>query len=188
MKKLIFGLIATIMFGFSGNAQTIKDFLVKSQTSISQTSKDGLYSKFVSKIVMPKGVQISKSENFTLYTLNDTNYQMIEVPVLSESKIVNFMFVVIDLKQNSSKVIFKNHQKGNYEFFDGNLERLYSLNFTDKDIKFNNQTGTTAKASCYSKCRAAAYAEIESDWLSDLACSLNPCGAAIAIYCGIKCA
>lgn len=176
------------MFGFSGNAQTIKDFLVKSQTSITQTSKDGLYSKFVSKVILPKGVQIVKSESFALYTLNDANYQMIEIPVLSDSKIVNFMFVVIELKQNSSKVIFKNHQKGNYEFFDQNLDKLYSLIFTDSDIKFNNQVGTTAKASCYSKCRAAAYALIEGDWLSDLACSINPCGAAIAIYCGIKCA
>lgn len=188
MKKLLFGLIATVMFAFTGNAQTIKDFLVKSQTSITQTSEDGLYNKFVSKIVLPKGVQIVKSDNFALYTLNNANYQMIEVPVLSETKIVNFMFVVLDLKQESSKLIFKNHQKGNYEFFDENLEKLYSLNFTDRDIKFNNVEGTTAKANCYSKCRAAAYAEIESDWLSDLACSINPCGAAIAIFCGIKCA
>ena len=186
MKKLIFGLIATVMIGFVGCAQTIKDFLVKSKISITQTSQDGLYNKFVGKLVLPNGIEIVKSDNFALYTLNNANYQMIEVPVLSERKIVNFMFVVLDLNQNSSKVIFKNHQEGNYEFFDENLEKLYSFNFTDNNINFDNETGTTAK-SCYSKCRTAAYAAIEGDWLSDLACSINPCGAAIAIYCGLKC-
>ena len=99
------------------------------------------------------------------------------------------MFVIIDLRQNTSKIIFKNHQKGSYEFFNQKLEKLYTLNFNDKNIVFSdgNQTVSKAKEICYQKCRREAYAEIESDWLSDLACSFNPCGAAIAIRCGIIC-
>lgn len=40
---------------------------------------------------------------------------------------------------------------------------------------------------CYKKCRDKYHAELESDFLSDLACSINPCGAMVAIYCKGKC-
>ncbi|MBC7642741.1 MAG: hypothetical protein H7174_10470 [Flavobacterium sp.] len=186
MKNLLFGLIATTIFGFLGNAQTVKDYLVKSKTSITQTSSDGLYKKFVGTTIVPNGIQIINNNSYLLYTLNDSNYQMIEIPVISATKIVNIMFLVIDLKQNTSTTIFKNHQIGKYEFFDLNLQKLYSLSFTDININFNNEPDSAGKT-CYQGCRAAAYAAIEGDWLSDLACSINPCGAAIAVYCGVKC-
>ena len=185
MKKFVFGLLAIIMFGIAGNAQTIKDFSVNSQTSITKSSKDGFYEKFVNTVTLPTGIQISKNDNFTLYTLNDENYQIIEVPVLSDAKIVNFMFVVIDLKLNSSRIIFKNHQSERYEFFNENLDNLYSFNFSNKSINFTDSEIT--KPTCYQLCRTKALAQIEQDPIANFACSLNPCGISIAIYCGVKC-
>ena len=131
MKNLLFGLIATVLFSFTGNAQSIKDFLVKSQTSISQTSADGFYKNYVSKIILPKGIQLINNNSYTLYTLNDVNFKMIEIPVLSDTKIVNFMFIIINVNLNTSKIIYKNHQKGNYQFFDENLEKTYTLTYTE---------------------------------------------------------
>jgi hypothetical protein len=187
MKNLLFSLTAMVMVNFTGNAQNIKDLLVRSQSSVTKTTEDGYYSKFVSKAILPKGIHLINNEKFSLYTLNDANYKMLEIPVLSDTNIANVMFAIIDVKLNTSKIIFKNHQRGSYEFFNENLEKLYLLKFTDKNIEFTNENETSEKVSCYSACRSAAYAEIEGDWLSDLACSINPCGAAIAVYCAIQC-
>lgn len=187
MKKLLFGLIATFMFGFVGSAQTVQDFLVKSEESITKDSKDGYFVNFVIKVLLPNGIQISNNENFALYTLNDENFKMIEIPVISNTHTVNLMFVMVDLKSNISKAIFKNYQKERYDFYDENLALMYSCDFSNNKSVFTNNTNSSRLPTCYQACRAKALLEIESDWLSDFACSINPCGAAIALYCGYQC-
>jgi hypothetical protein len=183
MKNLFFSLIALLLFTFTSNSQSVRDFLVKSQTTVTKTSKDGFYLNNVSKLVLPSGIKIN-GENFQLYTLNDSNFQMIEIPVLSDTKIVNLLFVVLDVKLNKTSVIYKNHQKEIYTFYSSTLEKQYDIKFSNGTTNFTNYTG---KVDCYYQCRSKAWRNIESDFLSDFACSFNPCGAAIALYCAGLC-
>lgn len=183
MKNLFFSTIALLLFTFTSNSQSVIDFLVKSQTTVTKNSNDRFYLNNVSKLVLPSGIKIN-GENFQLYTLNDSNFQMIEIPVLSDTKIVNLLFVVLDVKLNKTTVIYKNHQKEIYTFYSSTLEKQY-------DIKFSNGTTTfvnySSKFNCYKACRDDAWGIIASDFISDFACSFNPCGAGIALYCAGKC-
>ncbi|HEX8562769.1 MAG TPA: hypothetical protein VF676_07310 [Flavobacterium sp.] len=186
--KVLFVLAAILLQTAAVVAQsTVNDFFVKSQTTITKTSADGYYSRFVTATVLPRGVQVAAGSSFTLHTLNNSNYKLLEVPVTSASNGVNLMFVAIDVRNDTGRVFFKSHAAGHYEFFDQNLVKLYSLDIVGNDVRFVNQPGTGERSNCYSKCRAAAYAAIEGDFLSDFACQINPCGIAIALFCGAQC-
>ncbi len=182
MKNLLFGIIATVLFSFTGNAQKVSDYFVKSQTRITKNSSDGYYNSYIKNIKIVEGISIIGSD-FIVHNLADSNIKLIEVPVIDKFNRANFMFFLINFINKNQSVIYKNHLKDEYTFFNQSLQPIYKIKISNGNLIFENINETGNKSNCYSSCRNGAWSTIESDFLSDFACSFNPCGAAIAAYC-----
>ena len=72
-----------------------------------------------------------------------------------------------------------------YEIIDGKL--MNYTNYETESIEAKTKAPKPGTKGCYAACRAIKTAELESDFISDFACSLSPCGAVVAIHCGGYC-
>jgi len=190
MKKLIFGLIATVMFGLVGNAQD-KNF----STFFSSKEFSLLSEKF--------SIKTSDVDMKNYASLNHESklYNIYRVLVIkNDSK--NFITFFTDDNGKSYGLAYEKIDlvKGISEHFDeyGNLYATFKVvksetnyNFIINEVFLPSESGNNvnAKAGCIEKIYKRLKSACESDSFCDMMCDLNPtCNAMLASWAAIFCA
>jgi len=174
MKKFLLGLLATVLFSVAGYAQEYKELTFDETTLTEISENDELIRQYVSDLKLPNEININYT-GIRKYLSKNKLLTFLEIPI--KSKKANLMFVIINNKNNESFHIFKKMGKDNYSFFDEDLNQIFSFGIGNDTPIFYVTEG------CYGACRAAQFQIIENDFLADLGCSVNPCGAMVAVYC-----
>ena len=134
------------------------------------------------------------------YGFENNNYNLYEFLLKNNNTKRNFIGLYFENKEKKDGFVLYKEIIGNHiSFYDENFILLYSYDINNGKVSsFKNYDdllptkelsldGETPSKGCYKNCRDKAVAELESDFISDLACSVNPCGIAVAIYCKGKC-
>jgi hypothetical protein len=184
MKKLLFGLIATVMFGFVGNAQKIdlKPFETKKETSV-KTDDATFQSYLKQNQTFLKGY--TYSDVITVNQLNDENLSVYDLHLLNNEKF-NHLYVVYNAFDKKFQTFLVKSDNSLIAIYNNLGEDLYTISNVIDNAEF--AVTLAGKRSCFGKCMDAAEATMTDDFVGWVAWNLSPgVQLAVAIHCAAKC-
>jgi hypothetical protein len=184
MKKLVFGLIATVMIGFVGNAQKIdlKPFETKNQTKVK--TDDATFQSFL-KQNQSFLKEFTYSDVITVNQLNDKNLSVYDLQLLKNEKF-NHLYVVSNASDKTFQTFLVKSDNNLIVIYNNLGEDLYTIS----NVKDNAEFVVTlaGKRSCFGKCMDDAEATMTDDFVGWVAWNLSPgVQIAVAIHCVAKC-
>jgi len=183
MKNLLFGLMATVLFAFNGNAQEIdfKTFTTKNQVTVK--SDEVIFQTFFLKNE-DYLKEFIYSDLITLNKLNQENISIYDLLLLKNDKF-NHLYVVYNDLDKTFQTFLAKTDDSVIKIYNNNGEDLFIIsNVKDKAVF----TITSAeKRSCFGKCMDAAEDTMTDDFVGWVAWHHPGVQLAVAIHCAAKC-
>ena len=183
MKKLLFGLIAIVMFGFVGNAQDFDVNNYVTKTKVVTNTENPIFQDYLSqnKNFMSS---FSYQNEISFNQLNDQNFSIYDLTLSKNEKYTN-IYIVHDAANKNFKTYLINKSENMILIYNTSGEQI--INIKNLNGSTNYQV-VAEKRSCFGKCMDNAEEIMTDDFVGWVAWNYSPgVQLSVAIYCAGKC-
>lgn len=198
MKKLVFGLIATVMFGFVGSAQIATKADVYKYLQLKYDFEKIVYNVNESK--NNNFINALKNDKFISASVSLGELNLLNISVIYHKDGIKSLLIPYIKNSNNNLIVSINGNdyntflkttivkyeidaKGNGFIYLSNLSETFNDKFVDGKKQIS-----TARKSCFRICFDQAYDSVCDGFIGCVAWSVSPLPAlAAATYCGLSC-